>query len=118
MDAYVVVRNEKQEEPFVRFTDWIRTIRVDEPVYCICDSDNDRTPGLLQYMLEETPVTMVAPGTSMFAEDAFYVMKEYLWTPENAAWEECEVMLQRTGYVVVIRKDGNLAEKWEGFWKE
>lgn len=115
VDAYVVVRNEKQEEPFTQFSEWMRIIGDGEPVYCICDSGNDRNPGLLQYMMQEEPMTVVPPGALTFEEDAFYVMKDYLWTPENPAWEECEIMQQRRGYVVVIRNDGKLAERWGYF---
>lgn len=115
VDAYVVVRNEKQEEPYTQFADWIQVIGSGEPVYYICDSGNDRNPGLLQYLLQDVPVKVVDPGVLAFGEDAFYVMKEYLWTPENAAWEECEIMMQRMGYVTVIRKDGDLAARWEPF---
>lgn len=116
VDAYVVVRNEKQSQPFVQFSDWIQVIGSGEPVYYICDSGNDRNPGSLQYMLQDTPVTVIAPGTSSFEEDAFYIMKTHLWATEDTPPpENCETMMQLGGYVMAINRDGNLAKKWEPF---
>ena len=116
VDAYVVVRNEKQAAPFPQFADWIRIIGDGEPVYYLCDSGNDRNSGLVQFLLQDMPVTVISPGTTSYEEDAFYIMKDYMWaTEETPPPENAEIMIQRSGYVVVINKDGMLAKRWEPF---
>ncbi|MDE6882206.1 MAG: hypothetical protein K2P48_03720 [Lachnospiraceae bacterium] len=114
VDAYVVVRNEKQAEPFVQMTDWIKILGQGEPVYYICDSVNDRNPGALQYMLMDLPVTVTAIEDVSFEEDAFYVMKDYFWDAEGAVVpEKCETIMRLGWYVLAINKNQELAERWE-----
>lgn len=116
VDAYVVVRNEKQERPFVQLSDWIRILGSGEKVYYIVDSANDRNPGLLQFMLQEQPVTVAAVTDLTYQEDAFYVMKEYFWMREDVALaDECEVIMQTAGYIMAVNKNQNLARRWDPF---
>ena len=116
VDAYVVVRNEKQAEPFVQFADWIMVLGNGEAVYYIADSGNDRNPGALQYMLPYRPVTVTNIQEVSFAEDAFYIMKDYLWeSEERSPAKECEVVMRIRGYVLAINRNQNLAERWKPF---
>ncbi len=116
VDVYVVVRNEKQSKPFIQFSDWIRVLGNGENIYYVCDSANDRYPGALQYMLQNLPVTVTSMEEVSFEEDAFYVMKSYLWDAEGSAVpEECEIVMRLSSYVLVINKDQNLAKRWEPF---
>ncbi|MCM1415858.1 MAG: hypothetical protein NC430_08030 [bacterium] len=118
VDQYVVVRNEKQEEPFVQFVNRIRLLYEDEPVYYISDSYNDRQQGLLQFMLQEIPVSVVDSGETLLEEDAFYVMKNHLWSADGTdAGAECEVIGRLNGYILAIRKDGEPMKRWEPFKK-
>lgn len=116
VDVYVVVRNEKQERPFVQFSDWIRILGSEEKVYYISDSSNDRNPGLLQFMLQGQPVTVAAVTDLSYEEDAFYIMKEYFWSAEGVALsDECEVIMQTAGYIMAVNKNQNLARRWDPF---
>lgn len=116
VDAYVVVRNEKQTKPFVQFTDWIRILESGEKVYYIADSPNDRNPGLVQFMLQGKPVTVTGVTDLSYKEDAFYIMKDYLWETEGAAVsEECEIIMQNARYVMAVNKNQNLAKQWDLF---
>lgn len=116
VDAYVVVRNEKQERPFVQFSDWIRILENGEKVYYITDSANDRNPGLIQFMLQGQPVTVVAVTDLSYQEDAFYIMKDYFWAAEGVALsDECEVIMQTAGYIMAVNKNQNLARQWDPF---
>lgn len=116
VDAYVVVRNEKQAEPFIQIADWIRVLNRGEKVYYICDSGNDRNPGALQYMLSEVPVTVTSIEEAPLEEDAFFVMKHYFWDGEGSIVpEKCETMMRLSGYVLAINKSQNLARRWEPF---
>ncbi len=116
VDVYVVVRNEKQERPFVQFSDWIRILGNEEKVYYISDSSNDRNPGLLQFMLQGQPVTVAAVTDLSYEEDAFYIMKEYFWSAEGVALsDECEVIMQTAGYIMAVNKNQNLARRWDPF---
>lgn len=116
VDAYVVVRNEKQERPFVQFSDWIRILGSEEKVYYITDSSNDRNPGLMQFMLQGQPVTVAAVTDLSYQEDAFYIMKEYFWAAEGVALaDECEVIMQAAGYILAVNKNGSLARRWDPF---
>ncbi len=118
VDAYVVVRNEKQAEPFVQISDWIRILENGESVYYICDSANDRNPGALQFMLSDMPVTVTSMEEVSFEEDAFYVMKYYFWDAEGSVVpEKCETMIRLGGYVLAINKNLDLARRWEPFTK-
>ncbi len=116
VDAYVVVRNEKQAEPFIQFSDWIRVLEKGEKVYYIADSANDRNPGALQFMLSDHPVTVTGIEEITFEEDAFYIMKDYLWAADGSrAAEACETMMRSRGYVLAINKNQDLAKRWEPF---
>lgn len=116
VDAYVVVRNEKQERPFVQFSDWIRILGSGEKVYYIVDSPNDRNPGLMQFMLQDQPVTVTAVTDLPYTEDAFYIMKDYFWATEGVALtEECEIVMQTAGYIMAVNKNQNLAKRWDLF---
>lgn len=116
VDAYVVVRNEKQAEPFVQFSDWIRVLENGENVYYICDSPNDRNPGALQFMLPDLPVTVAGVEEVSFEEDAFYIMKNYFWDAEGSVIpEKCETMMRLGRYVLAINKDQDLARRWAPF---
>lgn len=116
VDVYVVVRNEKQERPFVQFSDWIRILGSEEKVYYITDSSNDRNPGLMQFMLQGQPVTVAAVTDLSYQEDAFYIMKEYFWATEGVALaDECEVIMQTAGYIMAVNKNQNLARQWDPF---
>lgn len=116
VDAYVVVRNEKQERPFVQFSDWIRILGSEEKVYYISDSPNDRNPGLMQFMLQGQPVTVAAVTDLSYEEDAFYIMKDYFWATEGVALsDECEVIMQTAGYIMAVNKNQNLARRWDPF---
>ncbi|MDE6601681.1 MAG: hypothetical protein K2K90_05885 [Lachnospiraceae bacterium] len=116
VDAYVVVRNEKQERPFVQFSDWIRILGNEEKVYYISDSSNDRNPGLMQFMLQEQPVTVAAVTDLSYQEDAFYIMKDYLWQTEGVALaDECEAIMRTAGYILAVNKNQNLARQWDPF---
>lgn len=116
VDAYVVVRNEKQEKPFVQFSEWIRILGDGENVYYISDSANDRNPGLLQFMLQEQPVTVVAVTDPTYQEDAFYIMKDYFWETEGVALtDECEIIMRTAGYIMAVNKNQNLAREWDPF---
>lgn len=116
VDVYVVVRNEKQEKPFVQFSDWIRILGSEEKVYYITDSANDRNPGLMQFMLQGQPVTVAAVTDLSYQEDAFYIMKEYFWETEGVALaDECEVIMQTAGYIIAVNKNQNLARQWDPF---
>ncbi len=118
VDAYVVVRNEKQAEPFIQIADWIRVLGRGEKVYYICDSGNDRNPGALQYMLSDLPVTVTSMEEVPLEEDAFFVMKHYFWDGEGSVVpEKCETMMRLGGYVLAINKDQDLARRWEPFTK-
>lgn len=116
VDAYVVVRNEKQERPFVQFSDWIRILGSEEKVYYITDSSNDRNPGLMQFMLQGQPVTVSAVTDLSYQEDAFYMMKEYFWATEGVALaDECEAIMHTAGYILAVNKNGSLARRWDPF---
>ena len=116
VDAYVVVRNEKQERPFVQFSDWIRILGNEEKVYYITDSPNDRNPGLMQFMLQGQPVTVSAVTDLSYQEDAFYIMKEYFWETEGVALaDECEAIMHTAGYILAVNKNGSLARRWDPF---
>lgn len=116
VDKYVVVRNEKQAEPFVQFSDWIRILGNGENVYYIADSGNDRNPGALQFMLPGQPVTVVGVTDISYEEDAFYIMKDYFWMREDAAVaDECEEIVRINGYILAVNKNQNLARRWDPF---
>lgn len=116
VDQYVVVRNEKQAEPFVQFSNMISLLNRGEPVYYISDSYNDRQQGLLQYMIPDIPVTVMDSTEASFEEDAFYVMKSYLWqTDEMNAGEMCEEIERRGEHTLAVRKNGEPAKRWEPF---
>ncbi len=115
-DAYVVLRNEKQESTFQRFSDWIRILGSDKKVYYIVDSANDRNPGLMQFMLLGQPVIVAAVTDSTYQEDAFYIMKDYFWGTEGVALaDECEVIMESAGYILAVNKNGRLARRWDPF---
>ena len=114
VDAYVVVRNEKQAEPFVQIADWIRVLERGEKVYYICDSVNDRNPGSLQFMISDMPVTVTSIEEVPLDEDAFFVMKSYFWNGEGSVVpEKCETMIWLGGYVLAINRSQDLARRWE-----
>ena len=116
VDQYVVVRNEKQAEPFVEFAGRIRLLHEDEPVYYLSDSYNDRHQGLLQFMLQDIPVTVMDSAAASLEEDAFYVMKNYLWQTEGlGAQEMCEVIDCFGGYTLAVRKNGEPEKRWEPY---
>ena len=116
VDAYVVVRNEKQAEPFVQFSDWIRILGSGEKIYYIVDSANDRNPGALQFMLPDKPVTVVGASDISYEEDAFYIMKDYLWmSEETAVADECEEIVRINKYILAVNKSQNLARRWKPF---
>ena len=118
VDAYVVVRNEKQAEPFVQIADWIRVLERGEKVYYICDSVNDRNPGSLQFMISDMPVTVTSIEEVPLDEDAFFVMKSYFWNGEGSVVpEKCETMIWLGGYVLAINRSQDLARRWEPFTK-
>ncbi len=116
VDNYVVVRNEKQAEPFVQFSDWIRVLSRGEKIYYLVDSANDRNPGALQFMLYDMAVTTVSPEEASFDEDAFYVMKDYMWPAEESpSVDKCEIVMRSGRYILAINKNQNLAKRWEPF---
>ena len=116
VDRYVVVRNEKQAEPFVEFASRIRLLHEDEPVYYLSDSYNDRKQGLLQFMLQDIPVSVMDSTESSFEEDAFYVMKNHLWQMGGAdVAEACEIIDCLGGYTLAVRKNGEPMMRWEPY---
>ncbi len=114
VDAYVVVRNEKQAEPLVQFADWIKLLGREEKIYYILDSANSRYAGALQYLLQDRPVTAVGLGEVPFSEDAFYVVKRECLSAEQIT-ENCEALLESRGYVLMVNKDQGLMENWKRF---
>ncbi|MBD5483924.1 MAG: hypothetical protein HDR18_00085 [Lachnospiraceae bacterium] len=104
VDRYVVVRNEKQAEPFPQFATWINVLGSDQKVYYILDSANQRYPGALQYMLQDKPVTVVWLSEVPFTENAFYVVRQSQADAE-AITDHCEVIMRSRGYVLLINKD-------------
>lgn len=116
VDAYVVVRNEKQAEPFAQFSNWIKTLESGENVYYILDYANAKSVGGLQYMLEDVPVTVAWLAETPFTEDAFYVVR-YQCEEEPAVVENCEVILRLGGYRLLINKNQHLMERWEPFMR-
>lgn len=114
VDVYVVVRNEKQAEPFVQFANWIRSLGSGENVYYILDYANAQAVGGLQYMLEDVPVTVTWLSEVSFTEDAFYVIRHQC-EEEPAIVENCEVVLRLGGYRLLINKNQHLMERWEPF---
>lgn len=116
VDQYVVVRNEKQAEPLVEFADRIRLLHEDESVYYISDSYNDRQQGLLQFMLQDIPVSVMDSTAASLEEDAFYVMKNHLWQMEGMGAEEaCEIIDCLSGYTLAVRKNGEPVKRWEPY---
>lgn len=116
VDHYVVVRNEKQAEPFVEFAGRIRLLHEDEPVYYLSDSYNDRQQGILQFMLQDIPVTVMDSTAATLEEDAFYVMKNYLWQAEGlGAQDMCESIDCLSGYTLAVRKNGEPEKRWEPY---
>lgn len=116
VDQYVVVRNEKQAEPFVQFSNKISLLNRGEPVYYVSDSYNDRQQGLLQYMISDIPVTVMDSAQASFEEDAFYVMKNYLWQAEELnAGETCKEIDRCSQYTLAVRKNGEPAKRWEPY---
>lgn len=116
VDVYVVVRNEKQAEPFVQFSNWISTLESGENVYYILDYANAKSVGGLQYMLEDVPVTVAWLAETPFTEDAFYVVR-YQCEEEPAIVENCEVVLRLGGYRLLINKNQHLMERWKPFMR-
>lgn len=116
VDRYVVVRNEKQAEPFPQFTSWIGTLGrgSDHKVYYIMDSANQRYAGALQYMLRDVPVTVTDLSEVSFTEDAFYVVRQE-YRDAEAVKDNCEIVMHSRGYLLLINKEQKLAEKWRPF---
>ena len=118
VDRYVVVRNEKQAEPLPQFASWINVLGRgdDRNVYYITDSANQRYAGALQYMLQNTPVTVVGLAEVPFTEDAFYVVRqEYI--DAEAVTDNCEIVMHSRGYLLLINKNQELMEKWRPFMR-
>lgn len=119
VDKYVVVRNEKQSEPFIQFASWIHRLNDGEAVYYISDSYKDRSQGSLQYMIPDVPVTVMNLGEISLEDDAFYVMKNHIWLMEDVgAQETCEMVTHLGGYTLAVRKDGSLFKKWEPYKRD
>ena len=114
VDVYVVVRNEKQAEPYPQFASWIGVLGKGEKVYYITDWANQRDAGALQYMLQDVPVTVTSLSELSFTEDAFYIIKNNLWDIEEIA-DHCEIVMRSRGYLLVINKDQELMERWRPF---
>lgn len=117
VDVYVVVRNEKQAEPFVQFVNWIRVLGSDENIYYILDYANERNVGALQYMLQDRSATVTSLSETSFTEDAFYIIR-YSCAEEPAIVENCEVIMDLRGYQLLINKNQHLMERWEPFVRE
>lgn len=114
VNVYVVVRNEKQSEPFVQFADRIRTLGSDENIYYILDYANERNVGALQFMLQDRPVTVTWLSEVSFTEDAFYIIRRNCWDLPEVA-ENCETVMEFRGYRLVINKNQHLAERWKPY---
>lgn len=115
VDAYVVVRNEKQAEPYPQFASWISVLGRGEKIYYILDWANDRNAGALQYMLQARPVTITNVAETAFTEDAFYIVKENLWEDVEAISDNCEIVMRSRGYLLLINKHQGLMERWKPF---
>lgn len=118
VDVYVVVRNEKQAEPFIGFAEWISTLRVreEEKVYYVVDSADERAAGALQHILQDQPVTMTSLAEVSFAEDAFFIVRqEYRDMVEIA--DNCEVVRRSAGYLLLINKNQQIMKRWESFMR-
>ncbi|MDE6739509.1 MAG: hypothetical protein K2K07_10480, partial [Lachnospiraceae bacterium] len=118
VDRYVVVRNEKQAEPLPQFAAWINVLGSgsEQKVYYILDSSNQRYAGALQYMLQDESVTAAWLSEVPFTEDAFYVVRqEYIDT--EAVTDNCEIVMDSRGYLLLINKNQELMEKWKPFMR-
>lgn len=116
VDNYVVVRNEKQAEPFPQFATWINVLdgSGEQKVYYLLDSANPRYPGALQYMLQDRPVTVAWLDDVSFAEDAFYVLSQDHEDTDKVT-ENCETVMSSGGYMLLINKEQKLMERWQPF---
>ena len=115
VDAYVVVRNEKQAEPYPQFASWISVLGEGEPVYYIIDWANWRDAGALQYMLQDVPVTVASLAEISVEEDAFFVIKDNLWEDVAEISANCEIVMRSRGYLLLINKNQELMERWKPF---
>lgn len=115
VDAYVVVRNEKQAEPYPQFASWISVLGEDESVYYIIDWANWRDAGALQYMLQDVPVTVASLAEISVEEDAFFVVKDNLWDDVAEISANCEIVMRSRGYLLLINKDQELMKRWKPF---
>lgn len=115
VDNYVVVRNEKQAEPLPQFATWISILgRGDEKIYYTMDSANQRYAGALQYMVQDRSVIVTDLAHAPFTEDAFFVVRqEYIDSDQVAG--HCELVMNSRRYLLLINKDGELAQRWQPF---
>ena len=118
VDRYVVVRNEKQAEPLPQFAAWINVLGSgsEQKVYYILDSSNQRYAGALQYMLQDESVTAAWLSEVPFTEDAFYVVRQEYIDVEAVA-DNCEIVMDSRGYMLLINKNQELMEKWKPFMR-
>lgn len=115
VDNYVVVRNEKQAEPLPQFATWISILgRGGEKVYYTMDSANQRSAGALQYMVQDRPVIVTDLAHAPFTEDAFFVVRQEYIDSDQVA-EHCELVMNSRRYLLLVNKDGELAERWRPF---
>lgn len=116
VDHYVVVRNEKQAEPFPRFAAWINVLDTGEEhkVYYVLDAANQRNVGALQYMLQEKPVTVAWLADVPLAEDAFFIMKRSCIEAEAVA-RNFEKVAESSSYLLLINNSQELMERWRPF---
>ena len=115
VDAYVVVRNEKQAEPYPQFASWISVLGEDEKIYYVLDWANERNAGALQYMLQDRPITVTNLSEIPLTEDAFYIIKDKLWWDVEAISENCEIIMWSRGYILLINKSQGLMDRWKQF---
>lgn len=116
VDHYVVVRNEKQAQPFPSFAAWINVLDTGEKhkVYYVLDAANQRNVGALQYMLQEKPVTVAWLVDVPLTEDAFFVMKRDCSEAE-AVVRNCVKVAESGSYLLFINNSQELMERWRPF---
>lgn len=113
VDNYVVVRNQKQQGamPVVAF--WIDLLDAEAPVYYAEDYLSYKQASVIQFMLQNKPITMTHINDMSFDEDAFYIINNrYLFEAPRVA-EKCNTVVSVGSYALVVNKEQELNKRWE-----